>query len=768
MSNDKPEGVTAKAALKSRLSMLVRGISGVPRRAWLAGIGLALPLTFVLTLTIAYFNLPELEMLTNYQPKIPLRIYTADNVLIGEFGEERREFVRLNDTPDILIRSILAIEDERFFKHGGVDYFGIARAAFNNLFGSSIQGASTITQQVARNFFLSKEQTIKRKLYEALLAWKIEKNLSKEQILELYINHIYLGQHSYGFASAAQAYFGKRLQNITIAEAAMLAGLPKSPTAYNPVINPKRAGIRQKYILLRLYQLGYITQAQYEDAKTEVVDVKNTDRPDTHAQYVAEMARQLVYEQFKESTYTRGLIVHTTIFKADQDAAYQAVRQGVMNYEARQVYRGPEAYMQIPESAEDAEHAIALELARHPDSDEIAAAVVLDASPLIVKAVLASGETITITGDGLNFAADMLKEDAPWKAKVERGAIIRVIKKNGVWFITQMPEVESALVAIDSENGAIRALIGGFDFNRNKFNRATQAWRQPGSAFKPFIYSAALEKGMSPSTIVPDMPIHLDNRQTGGAGSWDPENYDGTYDGPITLRKGLAKSKNMVSVRVLLTIDPQYAYDYATRFGFSIAKNRPNVTMALGTGSVTPLQMATAYGVFANGGYKVTPYFISEITDLAGNQLSVATPEEAGGETKRVIDKRNAFIMDSMMKDVVKHGTATLALSLKRPDIAGKTGTTNHSRDAWFVGYQSKIVTSVWFGFDQPRSLGEKETGGGLALPIWINFMRNAMRMEPVESRPMPEGIVKVKGEYYFDNYPPGTGIERVGLADTH
>jgi penicillin-binding protein 1A len=762
MPNNKPEWDKARAALKVRLSMLMRGMRGwMPGRVWLAAICVVIP---IISLVIDYSSLPAVETLAHYQPKVPLRIYTADDVLIGEFGEEHREFVSLKDMPDVMVKSILAIEDERFYKHNGVDYFGIIRAAFTNIFGNSMQGASTITQQVARNVFLSRELTLKRKINEVLLAWKIERSLSKDQILELYMNEIYLGQRAYGFAAAAQIYFGKRLANITLAEAAMLAGLPKAPSAYNPVTNPQRAGVRQKYILSRLYQLGHITKAEYEAAKAEVLDVRNASQPDPHAQYVAEMVRQLMVEQFGNEAYTRGLVVRTTIYKSDQDAAFHAVRQGVMNYEAKQTYRGPEAYMRMPASNEEAEHAIALELANHPDSDEIYAAVVLDASQLIVNAVLSSGEKITITGDGLNFAADMLKEDAPWKAKVERGAIIRVVKKNGAWFITQMPEVESALVALNSENGAIRALIGGFDFNRNKFNRATQAWRQPGSAFKPFIYSASLERGMSPSTVIADTPIHLNNEQTGGAGSWNPENYDGTYDGPITMRKGLAKSKNMVSIRILLQIDPVYATDYATRFGFSIDKNRPNVTMALGTGAATPLQMASAYGVFANGGYKVRPYIISEITDLTGQRLSVAAPEEAGDETRRVIDKRNAFIMDSMLKEVVKQGTAKPALSLKRPDIAGKTGTTNHSRDAWFVGYQSKIVAAVWFGFDRPKSLGEKETGGGLALPIWINFMRSAMRTEPVEVRTMPEGVIKVKGDYYFDNYPPGTGIERVDV----
>ncbi|MEC4721543.1 penicillin-binding protein 1A [Noviherbaspirillum sp. CPCC 100848] len=717
-------------------------------------------------LSMAYPNLPSLEAITDYRPKIPLRIFSADNVLIGEFGEERRTLVRINDVPDIMKKAVLAIEDDRFFDHGGVDYVGIARAALHNLTSSSRQGASTITQQVARNFFLSSEQTFKRKLYEILLAWKIEQNLSKDQILEVYMNQIYLGQRAYGFSAAAQIYYGKKLSDITIAEAAMLAGLPKAPSAYNPVANPKRARIRQQYILQRMLLLGYISQDDYETAKDQVLKVKTSSSEfGIHAEYVAEMTRQLVYEQFKEETYTRGLNVYTTITKADQDAAYLALRRGVMDYEKRHGYRGPEGYMEIPSSKDEAEDAIEVELAEHPDSDDIVAAAVLEASPKLVKAMLSSGEEIEISGPGLAFAAHLLSDKAPPNKRVKRGAIIRVTQENKVWSITQMPQVESAFVAANTEDGSIRALIGGFDFNRNKFNHVTQAWRQPGSSFKPFIYSASLEKGLSPATLINDAPIVFDAGQTGGQ-AWEPKNYDGKYEGPMTMRRGLTKSKNMVSIRILHKVGAKYGQEYATRFGFEAEKNPPYLTLALGAGAVTPLQMAGAYAVFANGGYRVSPYIISRITDNSGRILSQVNPERAGNEANRVIDERNAFLMDSMLKDVVKFGTATRALSLKRPDIAGKTGTTNDSFDAWFAGYQPKVVGVAWIGFDQPKNLGNKETGGGLALPIWISYMQKALKDVPVEEKPMPEGVIQVANDYYYAENPPGMGVRSLGLSD--
>ncbi|MGZ5780338.1 MAG: penicillin-binding protein 1A, partial [Burkholderiaceae bacterium] len=718
-------------------------------------------------LALAYPNLPAIDSLTDYRPKIPLRIYSADNVLIGEFGEERRNVVRIKDIPDIMKKAILTAEDDRFYEHGGVDYFGIMRAALHNMAGGSKQGASTITQQVARNFFLSSEQTVKRKIYEALLAWKIEQSLTKDQILEVYMNQIYLGQRAFGFSSAAQIYFGKKLNELTIAEAAMLAGLPKAPSAYNPVANPKRAKARQQYILLRMHDLGYITDAQYTSAKSQVLKVK-TDSTEfgIHAEYIAEMTRQLVYEQFKEDAYTRGLNVYTTITKTDQDAAYLALRRGVMDYEKRHGYRGPEGYMEIPAAKDEAEDAIEVELADHPDSDDIVAAVVLSASSKNIRAVLSSGEEINISGTGLSFVTSALSEKSASNRRIKRGAIIRVTQDEKQWSVTQMPEVESSFVSANTNDGAIRALVGGFDFNRNKFNHVTQAWRQPGSSFKPFIYSASLEKGLSPATVINDAPITFDAGQTGGQ-AWEPKNYDGKYEGPMTMRRGLTKSKNMISIRILNKIGAKYGQEYSTRFGFDPEKNPPYLTLALGAGAVTPLQMVGAYSVFANGGYKINPYIISKVTDATGKVLSQVTPDQAGNEANRVIDERNAFLMDSMLKDVVRYGTAARAgQALKRPDLAGKTGTTNDSFDAWFAGYQPSIVGIAWIGFDQPKNLGNKETGGGLALPIWISYMQTVLKDVPVQTRPVPDGLIQTGGDYYYAENPPGTGVRSLGLND--
>jgi penicillin-binding protein 1A len=747
---------------KGTAGRLILGLAGLAGGLAVAGV-----LLIVFMLAMAYPNLPALDSLTEYRPKIPLRVFSADNVLIGEFGEERRTVVRFKDIPEVMKKAVLAIEDDRFYEHGGVDYLGILRAAFHNMSGGARQGASTITQQVARNFFLSSEQTLKRKLYEALLAWKIEQNLSKDQILEVYMNQIYLGQRAYGFSSAAQIYFGKKLSNITIAEAAMLAGLPKAPSANNPVVNPKRAKARQQYILLRMHDLGYITDAEYEKAQKEELKIKtDSNEFGIHAEYVAEMARQLVYEQFKEESYTRGLSVFTTITKADQDAAYLALRRGVMDYEKRHGYRGPEGYMDIPASKDEAEDAIETELADHSDSDDLVPAVVLDATPKSVHAVLASGEEISITGAGLSLAANLLSDKAPPAKRVKRGAIIRVMQEGSTWNITQMPEVESAFISASPDDGAIRALVGGFDYNRSKFNHVTQAWRQPGSSFKPFIYSASLEKGLSPATIINDAPIVFDAGQTGGQ-AWEPKNYDGKYEGPMTMRKGLTKSKNMISIRILNKIGAKYGQEYATRFGFDADKNPAYLTLALGAGSVTPMQMAGAYSVFANGGYKVNPYLISKITDSNGKVLSQAVPDKAGNEANRVIDGRNAFLMDSMLKDVARYGTAAKAqATLKRPDLAGKTGTTNDSIDAWFAGYQAHLVGIAWIGFDQPKNLGNRETGGGLALPIWIGYMQKALKGIPVEERTVPEGIIQANGDYYYSEYPPGSGVRSLGTGD--
>ena len=723
-------------------------------------------LILIFAITMAYPNLPEIDAITSYRPKMPMRVFSADHVLIAEFGEERRNVVHISEIPDVMKKAVLAIEDDRFYEHGGVDYIGISRAALNNLTSGNKQGASTITQQVARNFFLSTEQTIKRKLYEILLAWKIEQNLSKDQILEVYMNQIFLGQRAYGFSSAAQIYFGKSLKEITVAEAAMLAGLPKAPSAYNPVANPKRATVRQQYILQRMKLLGYITEAQFEQAKVEKLQIKtNSAEFGIHAEYVAEMARQLVYEQFKEETYTRGFNVYTTITKEEQEAAYAALRKGILDYERRHGYRGPEAIVELPRNKEAADEIIEKELADHPDSDDILAAMVTEASPSAVRAVLSNGEEIQITGAGLTFGASGLKANAPANKRIQRGAVIRVILDGKNWSIIQMPEVQSAFVATDTHDGAIRALVGGFDYNLNKFNHVTQAWRQPGSSFKPFIYSSSLEKGLSPLTIINDSPISFDAGQTGGQ-AWEPKNYDGKYEGPMSMRKGLTKSKNMISIRILQKVGAKYGQEYTSRFGFLPEKNPPYLTLALGAGAVTPLQMAGAYAVFANGGYKVNPYIIAKITDADGKVIAQAKPDTAADEANRVIDERNAFLMDSMLRDVVRFGTATKALSLKRTDLAGKTGTTNDSIDAWFAGYQAQIVGVAWMGYDQPRNLGNRETGGGLALPIWIGYMQRALRDIPIMERKIPNGIIQAEGDYFYVENPPDSATRNLNADE--
>ena len=715
----------------------------------------------------AYPSLPSIEALTDYQPKIPLRVYSADNYLIGEFGEERRNLVTFADVPAVMKQAILAAEDDRFYQHGGVDTIGVLRAALSNITSPGRQqGASTITMQVARNFFISSEKTYTRKFYEALLAFRIEATLTKDKIFEIYINQIFLGQRSYGFASAAQIYFGKELKAISAAEAAMLAGLPKAPSLFNPVVNPKRARTRQHYILDRMLSLGYLTADQHAAAVKEVLVIKRevNDFP-LKADYVAEMARQLVFERFAEETYTRGLRVTTTIVKADQEAAHSALRRGVLDYERRHGYRGPEAFVELKTGNEDElEDAIG----DYNDSDDLHAAIVLDAAPKLVKAWRRTGETVQVSGDGLKFAANALSDKAQPNRRIRRGAVIRVHKdEKGVWGILQLPEVESAFVAISPQDGAVKALVGGFDFGVNKFNHVTQAWRQPGSSFKPFIYSGSLEKGLTPSTVINDAPIFIDPATTGGQ-LWEPKNFDGKYDGPMRMRQALARSKNLVSIRILQQITPQYAQDYVTRFGFDADKHPAYLTMALGAGSVTPWQMVGAYSVFANGGYRINPHIVTRITDDAGKVLAEAKPAKAGDEANRVIDARNAYIMNSMMNDVTKYGTAARAGALlKRGDLAGKTGTTNDHIDAWFAGYQASQVGIAWIGFDQPKKLGGQETGGVAALPIWINYMQRALKGVPETMPPVPEGVINVAGEFYYREYAPGeNSVQSLGLGD--
>ncbi|WP_237218994.1 penicillin-binding protein 1A [Rhodoferax aquaticus] len=747
------------------VSLLVRGL------IWVCGLTaagvLALVAVIAMALAVAYPNLPDISDLLDYRPKLPLRVFSAEGDLLAEFGEERRHLTPIKEIPKVMIDAVLAIEDSEFYQHGGVSYKGFVRAAIANLGRSKSQGASTITMQVARNVYLSAEKNYMRKIYEILLTFKLEHLLNKDQILEIYMNQIFLGNRAYGFAAAADAYFGKPLKEITIAEAAMLAGLPKAPSAYNPIVNPKRARVRQLHIIDRMLENGFITAQQAETARTQDLKLNSpSSATRVHAEYVTEMVRQLMYAQYGEETYTRGLDVQTTLSSSNQDAAYRALRRGIMDFERRQVYRGPEKFIALPSTQSERDDAIDEALDEHPDNGDVLSAVVLEADAKQIKAIRQNGELVEISGDGLKPAQSGLSDKAPPNIKIRKGAVIRVTKTSkGTWEITQLPEVEGAFVAIDPRDGSIKALVGGFDFAKNKFNHVTQAWRQPGSSFKPFIYSAALEKGFTPATVINDAPLFFDASVTGGQ-PWEPKNYDGTFEGPMTIRRGLAKSKNMISIQVLQSIGPQYAQDWITKFGFEAERHPAYLTMALGAGSVTPMQMATGYSVFANGGYRVNPWLVTQVKEQRGKVL-VGAKTPSLDETSRAIDARNAFMMTSLLQEVTRSGTAARAqATLKRPDVYGKTGTTNDSMDAWFAGYQPTLAAVTWIGYDTPRKLGDRETGGGLSLPVWISFMESALKGVPISEPPAPEGVVYVGGEWYYDEYAKGAGVSSLGLGE--
>jgi len=725
----------------------------------------AIGLLLGVALAMIYPQLPDISDLSDYRPKLSMRVYSVEGTVIGEFGEERRNLTPFKDIPKVMKDAVLAIEDARFYQHGGVDYIGLLRASIANLGRAKSQGASTITMQVARNVYLSSEKTFTRKIYEILLTTKLEHMLSKDQIFEIYLNQIYLGNRAYGFAAACEAYFGKPIKDISIAEAAMLAGLPKAPSAYNPISNPKRARSRQLYIIERMQDQGFITPAQAEEAKAQELKIRTVySNQNTHSEFVAEMARQLMYAQYGSDIYTRGLNVYTTIHAKDQQAAYAALRQGILDFERRQHYRGPEKFINLPADKSEREDAIDDALIEQGDKGDLLAAVVLEATPKKVRVVRQNSEEIEITGEGLQPVQSGLSDKAAPNIKLRPGALVRIAKTpKNTWEITQLPEVEGAFVSLDPRNGGIRALVGGFDFDKNKFNHVTQAWRQPGSSFKPFIYSAALEKGFTPATVVNDAPLFFDASVTGGQ-PWEPKNYDGTFDGPMTLRKGLAKSKNMISIRILQSIGAQYAQDWVSHFGFDPDKHPPYLTMALGAGSVTPMQMATAYSVFANGGYRVNPFLISKVTDQLGKVLSEYTPPELD-ESMRAIDARNAFVMCSLLQEVTRSGTAARAQAvLKRPDLYGKTGTTNDSMDAWFAGFQPTLAAVTWIGYDTPRKLGDRETGGGLSLPVWINYMQTALQGVPVQEIMPTDGLSHENGDWAFTEFSRGGGVSSLGL----
>lgn len=729
---------------------------------------------------LIYPELPSLDRLTDYRPKLPLRIYSEDGYLIREFGEEHRTYINIKDVPQNLKDSVIAIEDRRFYQHHGIDLRGVLRAVVSNLEGGAKEGASTITMQVARNFFLTSDRNFKRKINEAFLAVKIEQSLSKDKILELYLNQIYLGQRAYGFAAASQTYYGKPLDKLSLAETAMLAGLPKAPSDYNPFVYPSRAIRRQKEVLRNMQRYGFINDGTYQAALNQPLHFRiSPQASDLAADYVAEKVRSRMYDQYGDKIYSSGLKVYTTIRKANQEAANAAVMEGILDYDLRHGYRGPEQTLDIEAlPSSDKKNALDTALDDVDEFNGLIPAIITNISPKSVQVHIKDRHDFDIAGKGLELVEKTLKEKDPAKCLLRKGAVVRVLKRGDSWRIVQLPQVESALIALNPKNGAIRALVGGFDFNYNKFNHVTQAWRQPGSSFKPFIYSAALEKGYTPASIVVDAPLNLTEGKNNGK-EWSPQNYENTFEGPVRLRDALAKSVNLVAIRVLQSIGVNYAQDYITRFGFSARDIPAYPTMALGAGSATPWQMASAYAVFANGGYRVEPKLIEKIIDQKGNVILSTKFDQAGNGAPRVIDARNAFIMNSMLQSVIRNGTATRALKLGRNDLAGKTGTTNDHVDAWFAGYSPQLVAVTWMGFDKPQTLGSNETGASEALPIWIKYMATALKGKPDTGSVIPDGVVTVKintstgihddngvGEYFYrENLPPEMPLQ-ISLSD--
>jgi len=740
------------------------------------GLGLCGVLLGALALALAWPNLPDLSAMTDYRPRIPLRVYTADKVLIGEFGEERRNVLRFNEIPDVMKSAILSAEDDDFYQHGGIDWSGVVRAAIANIIHmSKSQGASTITMQVARNFYLSSKKTYTRKFYELLLTYKIEATLTKDQILDLYMNQIFLGHRAYGFAAACRTYFGKPLSQITAAEAAMLAGIPKAPSRLNPLSSMKRAKIRQAYVLGRMKALGYLTDAEYKQAMAQPIVLKSA--PGTpagayavHGEYVAELARRLLYNVYQDNIYSRGFNIYTTVNSKEQEAAYRAVRDGILDYTRRSRYPGPEGNIDLPAGIENDPAKLDDLLDglqdKYPDNGGLLTGVVLSASPAKVVVARSSQDIVDVTDkDALRVIARGLVKNAKPKEKIQRGSVVYLHKYNGHWEIINMPTVEAAFVSVRPQDGAIQALVGGFDYGTDKFDRVTQAWRQPGSSFKPFVYASALERGLTPATQISDEPFVLTAEQTGSK-PWAPKNYGNHYEPMLTMRQGLYKSENMVAIRIMQAVTPQYVQNYITRFGFDKSRQPAVLPMAIGAGTVTPLQLAGAYSVFANGGYRVLPYLIDHVTDSSGRVVMQAKPIIAGDSAARVLDPRTDYVMNDMLRGVATYGTGARAHRvLKRDDVGGKTGTTNDSHDAWFAGFTPKLVGIAWMGFDQPKSLGDRETGGGAALPIWLDFMQVALKGKPeTPPGPMPDGLEKINGDYYFSEFPPGKAVARVGL----
>jgi penicillin-binding protein 1A len=751
---------TASTSFLSACQRVMRGPWPVRALKVLAAL-LALGSVVILVATVViYPQLPDLDTLTHYQPKQPLRVFTADGVQIGSFGTERRVYQRIDQIPELMKDSLLAVEDARFYEHAGIDPISVARAVVSVLSGGlvrRVQGGSTITQQVARTFLLTNERTVSRKFKEALLSLRIEAALSKDQVLELYMNQIYLGSRAYGFEAAAQTYFGKTLAVLSPAECAMLAGLPQNPRNVNPIRNPERAHARQQIALARMYKQGVITDAQYATAKAEKLVVRKSATAEIHAEFVAETARQQVFAQFGDKAYTQGFDVTTTLVATEQQAAYQALRRTLIEHAQRQPWHGPQDHEDLPAELQNDDPAVAQALADVDDDEDLRVAIVTSATQNSVTVVLASGEIVKIDKTGLRLAQAGLAPKAPKALAIRRGSIVRVLQQGKAWLVTQWPQAQGAMVALDPATGEVRALVGGFDFAHNQFNHVTQGWRQPGSSFKPFIYAGALDHGVMPETLVNDMPLT-------NVGDWDPGNSDGSTDGPITVREALTRSKNLVTIRLVQLLGAPAMRDWTARFGFDAQRQPDNLTLALGTGATTPLQLASAYGVLANGGYLLPSTLIKRVADSKGEVIFEA-PAQVLDESLRVTSERNTFVTNTLLQEVTRAGTAARAqATLKRPDLYGKTGTTNEVVDAWFAGFQPGLVSVVWLGYDEPRSLGSHASGGSLALPAWIEFMATALKDVPVREVSPPEGVLKIDGNWRYAEWALGGGIVSLGL----
>ncbi len=735
-------------------------------------------------------SLPDVNALKNIQLQTPMSIFSRDGLLIAKFGEKKRIPTHYEDIPSSQINAFLAAEDKDFFQHSGVDFIGLLRAAGQLLLtGEKKQGGSTITMQVARNFFLTKEKTYIRKIREIFLSFVIEKRLSKQEILGLYLNKIYLGHRSYGIAAAAQVYYNSSLEELSLAQQAMIAGLPKAPSAFNPITNPERALTRRNYVLNRLLKLNYITQSDFDQAIAEPISAGlYSPSVQLEAPYVAEMVRNEVYNMYGDEIYSNGMHVYTTLESSHQRAANQAVKKALHQYDRRHGYRGVLGHINLDEiNLTDFDISL---LSSYQKIGETEPAIVISLSKDSLQAITSDNKTIDITWENLKWASPYINENAQGKQPktpsdiLAAGDIIRIrqLPDSETFELAQVPNVSGAFVSMDPADGALTALVGGYDFYSGKFNRAYQAKRQPGSGFKPILYSAALSKGYTPATLINDAPVVFND--AGLERQWRPENYSGKFFGPTRLRDALTHSRNLVSIRILRDIGVKYTRTFASRFGFQPKTLPNNLSLSLGSGSTNPYQMATAYSVFANGGFSVTPYFIDKIISASGEELFKANPattienpphstdednlllkstlttpledthstknntlsealvEPPIKKAKRVISPQLNFIINSILRDVIKRGTGRRALSLGRTDLAGKTGTTNDQRDAWFNGFHPSLVAVAWVGLDNGKPLGNKETGGRAALPIWIDFMKEALKDTPNTPLSQPEGIV--------------------------